>query len=172
MQAQHAAEVMAIGQAAAFGDLLNALSAMAQHLAGGIETVAQQDAHRGLAAVLSEEMVEVASAQAGVAGNLRGAELQAKVLVHEFHGAQQAGVEVLFLPGAGGHLAQNRRHQFSRGPRQVRLIRRGLPLLQFPEQGALRWLDGKAVNARSDAVVGGPQTEVAVPLGEGLLEGG
>ena len=79
MLLQHAAEVVAVREAAVFRDLFDRLIGVAEQMAGTVEPVVEQDTHRSHADLGPEQMVQIPDTDTGGPGGIFSADLAGEV---------------------------------------------------------------------------------------------
>ena len=95
---QHATEVIPVRKAAVFGDLFDRLIRVAQEMAGAVEAIAQEHAHRGHSHLGAEEMIQIPDTHPGSPGGILRVDASREIGLEEVHCFCHADVEFLVRP--------------------------------------------------------------------------
>lgn len=121
MLLEHAAEIIAIRETAVLRNLLDRLLGVAEEVAGAVEPVAEEDAHRCHADLGAKEVIEIANANPSGAGGVVSINAAGEVALEELHRFADPIVELLIGPRFGRQLGEGVDDESG-----------GLPVIRFP----------------------------------------
>ncbi len=113
---QHAAETVAIREAAIFRHLFDALIRVTEQVAGAVEPVVQEHAHRSHANLRSEQVIQIPDTDACGTSCIFGTDLAREIFLEKCHRLFDSAIEFLVGPGFCGELGELVNNESGRFP--------------------------------------------------------